>query len=269
MQMIPNTTLSAAGCSPSIEPVPLHHGDLSALWHIVPYGAAFAFKNAKHDEWLYANEPKLSEKCRHVLTKAPDNANPKDDPSRRWLVEAVGRNTCSIHPMAELKQSVQHMPLLMQEDSEVQSCKVVRVESSGFESGNTAAFYLDGTPLHFKPSRGLNLVTLDPVSLKILSMRSYDIYGSHGERNQLTMDLNALPNCCIVLAALKDSGMEKLGPAESHVLHGVGATFREGKRWEGYALIGVKGGCAVAEAQGQAVVAVGAVSGRASPAKKQ
>ena len=42
------------------------------------------------------------------------------------------------------------------------------------------------------------------------SSRAYDIWESYGEGNQLVADLEALPSGHIVLAALKDSDMEKL-----------------------------------------------------------
>ena len=50
----------------------------------------------------------------------------------------------------------------------------------------------------------------------------------------------------IVLAALRDSGMEKLSLADWAVLQDLGSIFTRGKWREGYALIGTKGGKAVA-----------------------
>ncbi len=91
------------------------------------------------------------------------------------------------------------------------------------------------------------------------SSRTYDIWDSHGERNQLVADLEALPIGCIVLAALQDSGMEMLSLADWAVLQDLGSKFTSGQRRQGYALIGTKGGRAVAEAQGQAVTITGTI----------
>ena len=82
----------------------------------------------------------------------------------------------------------------------------VRIESSGYDHGS----YLDGVPLDIKSSRGLSITVLEPTRLLVLSSRAYDIWESHGEGNQLVADLEALPSGHIVLAALKDSDMEKL-----------------------------------------------------------
>ena len=72
-------------------------------------------------------------------------------------------------------------------------------------------------------------------------------------------DLEALPSGHIVLAALRDSGMEKLSLADWKVLQDLGSMFTSGQRRQGYALIGTKGGKAVAEAQGQAVTITGTI----------
>ena len=135
----------------------------------------------------------------------------------------------------------------------------VRIESSGYDHGNTAACYLDGVPLDIKSSRGLSITVLEPTRLLVLSSRAYDIWESYGEGNQLVADLEALPSGHIVLAALRDSGMEKLSLADWKVLQDLGSMFTSGQRRQGYALIGTKGGKAVAEAQGQAVTVTGTI----------
>ena len=134
-----------------------------------------------------------------------------------------------------------------------------RIESSGYDHGNTAACYLDGVPLDIKSSRGLSITVLEPTRLLVLSSRAYDIWESYGEGNQLVADLEALPSGHIVLAALKDSGMEKLSLADWKVLQDLGSMFTSGQWRQGYALIGTKGGKAVAEAQGQAVTITGTI----------
>ena len=105
----------------------------------------------------------------------------------------------------------------------------------------------------------MNIAVLEPTGFQVCSSRTYDIWDSHGERNQLVADLEALPIGYIVLAALQDSGMEKLSRADWKVLQDLGSMFTSGQRRQGYALIGTKGGKAVAEAQGQAVTITGTI----------
>lgn len=230
--------------------------DLAYKWHLVPYGSTFGIKNAKYDEWLYAKGPKLNDQCRHVLAWVPGGNDPKVDESARWLIQEVGTN-----------MNVACLPAGVQHDTQ-NSGTLVRIESSGYSDGNVASFYLDEAPIGFNTSRGLNIIVLDPSSLQVLSKRAYDIYDSYGERNQLACDLNALPAGHIVLAALKDSGMEQLGIADKIALGNLGATFSKGRFREGYALIGTKGGCAVAEAQGNAVTVMATLSCPASKSWK-
>ena len=210
--------------------------DLSFRWHFVRFGASFGIKSAKHDEWLYDNGGS------HVLAWVAGGNDPKVDSSASWLIQPV-----AAFPGASLKHDL------------VRSSIVVRVQSSGYNDGNTAAIYLDGILLEKKYSRGLNIAVLEPTGFQVKSSRTYDIWDSCGERNQLVVDLEALPIGCIVLAALQDSGMEKLSRAEWKVLQDLGSMFTNGQRRQGYALIGTKGGKAVAEAQGQAVTVTGTI----------
>lgn len=131
----------------------------------------------------------------------------------------------------------------------------VRIVSAGYAHGNAADFYLDNNKIDVNgvsDRRGLNLVIIDPVTQQVTSRKSYDIWAEpSSENNRLAMDLNALPAGRIVMLALKDSGMENLDQNLVQALRSVGSTVA-GKLpvREGYALIGTKGGPAMAEQQG-------------------
>jgi len=134
----------------------------------------------------------------------------------------------------------------------------VRVVSAGYEDGNAADFYFDGRSFEITGAserRGLNVVIVDPSTEKVLSGKSYDIWGNPAAENlRLAADLRGLPEGQIVLVALKDSGLENIDNPALYALQGVGATIARplGMR-EGYALIGIKGGRALAENQGPRV----------------
>lgn len=129
--------------------------------------------------------------------------------------------------------------------------KVV-VVSAGHDSGDIADFFLDDELVPIigpEGRRGLNVVILDPGTTRIVSARSYDVWGDpEAQSGALARDLGALPRGHVVLAALKDSGMEHLGEGALEALASVGASLKDplGFR-ESYALIGVKGGSALAE----------------------
>lgn len=129
----------------------------------------------------------------------------------------------------------------------------VKVVSAGHAHGNSADFFVDDmqVPIMLGTAgrRGLNVVVIDPNTGRVLSGRSYDIWGNAKDENQrLAADLNALPEGHVVLAALKDSGMENLDSSSLAALRRLGAEL-EGRlaEREAYALIGVKDGEALAE----------------------
>lgn len=138
------------------------------------------------------------------------------------------------------------------------------VVSAGYDSGNLADFFLDDELVPIsgpEGRRGLNVAVIDPGTTRIVSCRSYDLWGDpEGQGAALAYALESLPQGHIVLAALKDSGMEKLSEGAIDALGTVGATidgcldFRES-----YALIGVKGGRAMAERSSSKMLLVDAV----------
>lgn len=143
--------------------------------------------------------------------------------------------------------------------------KIARVVSSTYRHGNRADFYLDGKKIaldsgrwafHEQNRRGFNVVTLDPDSQQILSAMSYDTAsGGNVAVSQLATDLNSLPEGRIVLVAVRGSGLQSLSGAAIRALRRVGATsmVSGGRSQEGYVLIGMKGGDAVAERRGHHV----------------
>lgn len=140
--------------------------------------------------------------------------------------------------------------------------KVARVVSSAYRHGNRADFYVGGKKipldsgrwqLHEGSRRGINIVTLDPDSQLVVTAWAYDTT-SNGQAAsaQMAADLNALPEGRIVLIAVRGSGLEGLHAGALRALQRVGATaaISNGSPQEGYALIGMKGGTAVAERRG-------------------
>mmetsp|Transcript_23027 Transcript_23027/g.71436 ORF Transcript_23027/g.71436 Transcript_23027/m.71436 type:complete len:446 (-) Transcript_23027:267-1604(-) len=131
-----------------------------------------------------------------------------------------------------------------------------RVVSAGHDSGNKAEFYLGESRVAFKAQRGINVVSVDPASMEP-SCRSFDVWGQVEAVEWFAWYLHSLPARSYVLVAVKDSGLERLSEEALRALRGVGATIRAGAPREGYALIGSKGGPAVAERRGSCVTAIG------------
>jgi len=132
---------------------------------------------------------------------------------------------------------------------------LAKVVSAGFENGNRADFFLDGFPVDIAGEsgrRGLNVVVVDSRTEEVVLRKTYDIWGDPEEANsRLAADLNAVAEGSILLAALKDSGMEEIGDQGIAALKEFGARISgDFKMREGYALIGLKGGPALVEKRG-------------------
>lgn len=149
-------------------------------------------------------------------------------------------------------------PPRVQQSPAPSSGSLVRVASAGFESGNRADILVDDrlVPVSgVSDNRGLSVVAVDPTDGQVLTSRAYDLWADPFSSNrQLSADLGALPDGTVVLIALKDSGMENLDTTGLSALNSVGSTLSGalGVR-EGYALIGSKGGTALAEEIGAQV----------------
>merc|ERR1719313_600884 len=70
----------------------------------------------------------------------------------------------------------------------------VKVVSGGKGGGgNRADFYIEGSKVKFSPGRGLNVLTVDPASHKVVSKNVYDTYEKRdSDGNKLAADLDAL-----------------------------------------------------------------------------
>lgn len=139
----------------------------------------------------------------------------------------------------------------------------VRIVSAGHGDGNRADFFLNDKKIDIRGEagrRGLNVVTLDPDTQQVTSRKTYDVWADpQTENTRLAGDINSLPDGRIVMVACKDSGMENLDARAIAALWSAGATIPGGKEREGYALIGEKGGDALAEEQGGRVEVSGTV----------
>lgn len=177
-----------------------------------------------------------------VAQPTPRSTFPTAAPS--WQQPQSGQQAQAAQPMASTVSSV----------SAPSGTTAARIVSAGFNDGNVADFYLDDRRIDIRGQsyrRGLNVVTIDPTTQQVTSRKTYDVWGDPGTENpRLAADLNSLPEGRIVMVALKDSGLENLDADVVRALAGVGATItgRLPVR-EGYALIGVKGGTALAEKQ--------------------
>ncbi|CAE7457287.1 FAM3C [Symbiodinium natans] len=136
----------------------------------------------------------------------------------------------------------------------------VKVVSAGGDAGDIADFFLEDQQVPIggmSNRRGLNVVVIDASAGHLLSAKTYDIWGNPLEENRrLAKDLRAVEEDNVVLVALKDSGMENLDGEALHALQGLGSTLERRLAFrEGYALIGVKDGEALAERKGRMVMA--------------
>ncbi|CAJ1396849.1 unnamed protein product [Effrenium voratum] len=137
---------------------------------------------------------------------------------------------------------------------------LVKVVSAGGDAGDLADFFLEDVevPINGMANRrGLNVVVIDTSAGHILSAKTYDIWGNPQEENRrFAKDMRIVDEDDIILVALKDSGLENLDGEALHALQSIGSSLesRLGFR-QGYALIGVKDGEALAERKGRMVMA--------------
>lgn len=143
----------------------------------------------------------------------------------------------------------------------------VVVVSAGMDAGDLADFFLEDRRVAIAGAsgrRGVNLVSFDPAgdlgAPQVGLARSYDVWGNPEVENRaLVTDLHSLPPGHIVLVALKDSGLEELSSDALVALKGVGCTLERPAFRDSYALIGVKGGAALAEQHGHKLMLVEAI----------
>ncbi|CAK0875844.1 unnamed protein product [Prorocentrum cordatum] len=135
------------------------------------------------------------------------------------------------------------------------ACKAARVSSLGRdadpENRGDVRFWLGGEELAVETSRGVNLVVVSPKTQEVVSAQAYDTWSQPGpESGRLRSDLEALPEGQVVLMGVNDTGMmEAMREQLAEALGSVGVTHLEHTFRASYALIGSKGGPAVAEDQ--------------------
>ena len=126
-------------------------------------------------------------------------------------------------------------------------CVELTVKSAGFADGNFAEFYINDVRVELAPGRGLSVIVLEEngnVSEKHVFDTGFQASGSA----PLAELLNGLPQGVGVLVASMDDASDNLTDLARTAIKSLGATRIDDLGYRGsYALIGVKGGPAVAE----------------------
>jgi len=153
--------------------------------------------------------------------------------------KAAGKVSHDADAVASAKQAGRHLITVISQDE---------------SHGNRADFYLDGEEIQFTASdgdigRGMQVVTVDPDSCKVVSKQCYDTKARpSAESQRLAKDLGAVSEGVYVLIAVKGSGLCGLSEDAIAAMQTIGSCYPElGTREEGYALIGCKGYAASAE----------------------
>mmetsp|Transcript_31690 Transcript_31690/g.57736 ORF Transcript_31690/g.57736 Transcript_31690/m.57736 type:complete len:1635 (-) Transcript_31690:46-4950(-) len=124
----------------------------------------------------------------------------------------------------------------------------ITVKSAGADDGNFVEFWLEGSKVELDPGRGLSVVILRSDG-GIESTHVYDT-GYLGEGSgPFTALVNSLPDGTVALVAAMDDATDSLTEEAREALASLGATRAGSISYRGsYALIGIKGGAALAEA---------------------
>jgi len=117
--------------------------------------------------------------------------------------------------------------------------KKVEIISAGPSQKVASKILLDGQQIAFPLARGINLITMDPVTQQVVSNSTYDTYiAAETENARLASDLRSLPTGRTVLIAVHDTGLEKLSSDALSALHHLGSRIDGGFFREGYAFVG-------------------------------
>lgn len=124
-------------------------------------------------------------------------------------------------------------------------CSVV-VQSAGYLSGNfaTIEIYKNDNPLQLKltPSRGFNLVIIDPIEGEVVEESSYDTHTSGEESNELAKCLEWVDPGYLIVLVVKDDASEHLTDAARSTIESLGAQkIKNLKYRDSYFLIAIKG----------------------------
>jgi len=121
------------------------------------------------------------------------------------------------------------------------------VRSAGFSDGNEASFRIDGKLIYDSSRRGLTVVVLRP-DLVVKSVTTYDTFEGSGA-DRLESFLNGQPQDTLILVGAADEASNGLSVGVKEAIKGYGAMQIDAVGWRSsYALVGRKGGAALAEA---------------------
>lgn len=121
----------------------------------------------------------------------------------------------------------------------------VRVTSAGHSDGDTAMFSFDGVPVPLVAARGLNVVVLGQDG-SVVTKESFDTGWQGNGSLPFAALIDELPPNTPVLVAAKDDATDSLSSLAKEALQSLGAAGSILYRGS-YALIGIKGGTALAE----------------------
>jgi hypothetical protein len=99
-----------------------------------------------------------------------------------------------------------------------------------------------GYNMDLNGGNGINVVALHPKDHSILLAKSYNTAANDGASGDLISDMNAIRRGSIVIAAVRNSGAEKLSGEAKDVFKKLGSHEVDGLQAnEGWAFIGIKG----------------------------
>ncbi|MBN2410431.1 T9SS type A sorting domain-containing protein [candidate division KSB1 bacterium] len=117
----------------------------------------------------------------------------------------------------------------------------IRVMSAGIFDGNYASFWINNQNL-YNGHRGINIVTIDQHSGRVLKTAAFDTWESSEQTDSLVTFISKLPDSTIVLAAVKDEGSNLLREAQYLALESLGSDkIRDLGLRDSWAMIGTKG----------------------------
>jgi RHS repeat-associated protein len=117
----------------------------------------------------------------------------------------------------------------------------VRIISKGFDDGNSAAFYINGSYVSRSYLRGYNLTVVDSDG-NVLENRRFDTYGSDTDSDEMADFINGLNDGLYVLVAVKDEASHRMTDAGYQALESIGSSqCRFIKYRDSYGFFGRKG----------------------------
>ncbi|CAE7577100.1 Pomgnt1 [Symbiodinium necroappetens] len=121
----------------------------------------------------------------------------------------------------------------------------IGVRSAGWADGNEVVFFAAGKNFYVGSHRGLAVVTVRPDGSR-KDAATFDTMASGSDA--LAAYIHSIENGTMVLIGAKDEASNNLTDTAKAAIKTCGATMIDGLSWRGaYALVGVKGGPALAE----------------------